>query len=121
MAKRVLATSPRARRRIHERRSQVRAPVDFPVRVGLERGALPGTAADLGLGGMFILASDPLMFSTKVTIEFESPITGRTVRLPAVVRWLSTVGFGVQFGALGILDTIEIILIVERAPRAAIE
>jgi hypothetical protein len=101
-----------------ERRAQARVAVHFPLWVTLEAGALSGVATDLGVGGMFIRAAEPLAYETKVTVEFRSSIAGATLRLPAVVRWSTNIGFGVQFGALGILETREIIRIFQHASRA---
>jgi hypothetical protein len=101
----------------HDRRRVTRVHVDLPVLVRLESGAFEGRAADLGIMGMFIHAAEPPAYGSNVTVEFESPLGRHKLRLSAVVRWSTETGFGIQFGALGALETHEITLIMERGAR----
>lgn len=65
---------------------------------------LLGTAKDISLGGMFVEIEAAPAFATAVTILMRLPGVGEA-RLPAVVRWTKSEGFGVQFGLLGARET----------------
>jgi PilZ domain-containing protein len=64
-----------------------------------------GVARDIGLGGIFIEAADSLPFGTELFIVLRLPGAKADLRLPGVVRWVKSDGFGVQFGLLGARDT----------------
>lgn len=68
------------------------------------RASITGQTKDLSVGGMFVRASETLPFNTNITIVTKLPDAGE-VRLPAVVRWSTPEGFGVQFGLLGARET----------------
>lgn len=63
------------------------------------------TARDIAIGGMFISTPRILPFGSK----FETRIAARGDRpemvLPAVCRWSSSEGMGVQFGLIGAMET----------------
>lgn len=65
--------------------------------------AYEGRAKDISLGGMFIETKDTLPFGAP--LEVRLTITGTTppevLVLPAVSRWSSPVGMGIQFGLYG--------------------
>lgn len=69
-----------------------------------DRAPVVGRTKDLSVGGMFVQASETLAFNTQITIATKLPNLGE-VRLPAVVRWNTPEGFGVQFGLLGARET----------------
>jgi c-di-GMP-binding flagellar brake protein YcgR len=69
-----------------------------------DRGPVTGHSKDLSVGGMFVVASEALAFNTQITIVTKLTELGE-VRLPAVVRWSTAEGFGVQFGLLGARET----------------
>lgn len=68
------------------------------------RASITGVSKDLSVGGMFVRASETLPFNTQITIVTKLPEAG-AVKLPAVVRWSTQEGFGVQFGLLGARET----------------
>jgi hypothetical protein len=69
---------------------------------------LVGIATDLWLGGMFVSSTDTLAYGTRVNVRLERPDVGQEMCLPGIVRWLTELGFGVQFGALRARDTHEL-------------
>jgi len=92
-----------------EKRSHARAPIDLPVWCEWnsdERTA--GRARDLGFGGMFIEAAEQPAFGTLLTVVLSLPGSGAEQRLPAIVRWAKSDGFGVQFGLLDARTTYAI-------------
>ena len=94
---------------LHEKRFHPRVSVDLPIsceQPGSE--AIVGTAKDLGLGGMFIESSERPAFGSSVTILIRLPQTKTEARLPAIVRWSTEQGFGVQFQPLGARETYAI-------------
>ena len=74
---------------------------DVPVR-------MEGTARDISLGGMFIETDVPCAQGERITIHLTLPEGRQELSLPAIVRWTSKEGMGVQFGLLGARDTHEI-------------
>jgi len=74
---------------------------DVPVR-------MEGTARDVSLGGMFIETEAPCAQGERITIHLTLPQSRHELSLPAVVRWTSQDGMGVQFGLLGARDTHEL-------------
>ena len=66
---------------------------------------VPGTTRDIGIGGAFVEASEPLPFGTELVIVVRLADRGPLLRLPAIVRWTRPGGFGIQFGLLGARET----------------
>lgn len=91
-----------------EKRLHPRATVELSVSCETGAGVIHGTARDLGIGGMFIESTELLAFATDVVVVVRLPGLKADSRLPAVVRWTTEQGFGVQFGALGARDTFAI-------------
>lgn len=85
----------------HHPRSLVRVAVTCELPGGV---TLEGTAKDISLGGMFVETEGAPAFATAITITMPLPGVG-PARLPAVVRWTKSNGFGVQFGLLGARET----------------
>lgn len=69
---------------------------------------MEGLARDISLGGMFIETEVPCAEGERMTIHLTLPEGRHELSLPAVVRWTSREGMGVQFGLLGARDTHEI-------------
>ena len=61
-------------------------------------------ARDVSVGGMFVEADVAPAFGAQVTIIGDFP-GGPGMKIPAIVRWLKSDGFGVQFGLLGAHET----------------
>ncbi len=74
---------------------------DFLVRVD-------GTARDISLGGMFIETELPRPLGEELRVYITLPGGKREMCLPAIVRWLSREGMGIQFLLLGAADTHDI-------------
>lgn len=74
---------------------------DVPIR-------MEGTGRDISLGGMFIETAAPCAEGERITIHLTLPEGRRELTLPAIVRWNSKEGMGVQFGSLGARDTHDI-------------
>ena len=91
---------------LQEKRTYPRVSIGLAVSCEFKDGAvITGHGRDISLGGMFIEATEVPAFGTAVTITTQLPGIPGDARLPAVVRWSSTGGFGVQFGLLGARDT----------------
>jgi hypothetical protein len=90
---------------VDEKRRHPRVVINLPVSCEVADGTgFQATARDVSVGGMFVEATVAPAFGTQLTIVGNFP--GRAgMRIPAVVRWVSPGGFGVQFGLLGAQDT----------------
>lgn len=97
-----------------EQRKHQRVPVSFEVScVPDDAGSFDGLARDLSVGGLFIESERVLLFGTSLTVVARS-LAARELRLPAIVRWAATGGFGVQFGLLGAYATHVIVDLVKK-------
>lgn len=91
---------------MREKREHIRAPYQVDVQVS---GDWIGTVTsrDLSVGGMFLTTpwgmTSPAM-GANVELRFLVP-GNIELRVPGIVRWQSTDGFGVQFGLLGARET----------------
>jgi len=97
-----------------DKRSHQRTPVE--IAVSCERpDAAPilGTARDIGIGGVFIESTEQPNFGAAVVIVGRLPGASHDVRLPGIVRWSKSNGFGVQFGLLGAQETHAILSVQE--------
>ena len=52
---------------------------------------------DVGTGGAFIATADVEPVGTELTLELALPTTDQLFTLPAIVRWVTADGMGVQF------------------------
>lgn len=95
----------------HFPRKPVRAPVAV---VGPGGARLEGHSRDLSVGGMFVEAASSFPFGTEVRVEVALPLVGRA-SLPAVVRWVTREGLGLQFGLLGARETHAITALIARS------
>lgn len=90
---------------MHEKRAYSRSVVKFAVTCTTEGGAsLTGVARDISVGGVFIDAAEIPAFGTRVTLEFDT-VELKGQKIPGIVRWTKTNGFGVQFQLLGAKET----------------
>ena len=95
-----------------DRRRISRVGVELVIDLELEGGRrLAGVALDVGLGGMFIESVEVLAYGLQLTVL----VRGGAIRLPAIVRWSSGNGMGVQFGLLGARETQAVADLVEQA------
>lgn len=62
-------------------------------------------ARDISLGGMYIASEARPELGRSLTIKLTLPGNAAVLTLPAVVRWFSDDGFGVQFQLLGAKET----------------
>lgn len=83
----------------------LRVPVNLPVVVEHGAARFEAVAANLGLGGVFVLASPGLPYGEHLDVVVELPGLAGLSRLPGVVRWSDQGGFGVQFQQLGARET----------------
>lgn len=99
-----------------EERQFERRPLRLQVTAHTESGAGLGCVTrDLSLGGAFLEAEGVHPhFAAELRLVFQLPESG-VLELPAVVRWLSPDGFGVQFGLLGARATQQLVAILGRA------
>lgn len=90
-----------------ELRRHNRAPlsvqVEFVLKGSNER--IAGHARDISVGGMFIITSKPLPFSSEIIVHMTLPPQKTPFALPGVVRWTRQDGMGVQFGLVGARET----------------
>lgn len=89
-----------------ERRRHPRKPVDLAAEVRLGDGARqPARLDQMSIGGSFVETAEVPPFGTAITLHFALPGVREPLTLPAVVRWTSDRGMGVQFGAIGVRET----------------
>ena len=92
-----------------ERRRHPRKAVDLPAEVQIGDGPrAPARLDQMSIGGSFVETADVPSFGTQLTLHFALPGVEQPLALPAVVRWVSERGMGVQFGALGARETYEL-------------
>jgi hypothetical protein len=91
---------------VQEKRSHVRVPLNVEAQCE-PKGGQPFSAMtkDISIGGMFLESDAVLGFNTEIVIVLRLPGAKQDSRLPGIVRWVKTGGFGVQFGNLGVLET----------------
>jgi hypothetical protein len=91
-------------------RRYARAPLAVDVQFSRKgsNDRLPGRSKDISLGGMFIETYAPLAFKSELVVHLQLPGEKAPFALPAVVRWTSAEGMGVQFGNLGARETFAI-------------
>jgi hypothetical protein len=90
---------------VAEQRKYNRVPVQFSVTCVQADGiSFEGSVRDISVGGMFVECAAPPAFATELTLVLVG-VAARELRLPAIVRWSETYGFGVQFGLLGAYAT----------------
>ncbi len=63
------------------------------------------TSRDISLGGMYLVSSSVPEFGSKLQVSFTLPGAAAPLHLPAIARWFSRDGFGVQFELLGAKET----------------
>ncbi len=68
-------------------RTNLRAPFHAPVELQVGDGAVEGTAEDISVRGLLVMAPHALAVGTTLTIRFPLPQTGTIVAYPARVRW----------------------------------
>lgn len=76
--------------------------------------AFAGSVKDISLGGMFVESERRPPFGSSLTLVLRG-VAARELRLPAVVRWSESHGFGVQFGLLGAYATHAILDLVKKS------
>ena len=97
-----------------EQRKHHRIPVHIGVTCIPNDGeAFEGAVKDLSLGGMFVECDRRPAFGTPFTLVLRG-VAARELRLPALVRWSESHGFGVQFGLLGAYATHAILELVKK-------
>jgi hypothetical protein len=102
---------------VQEQRRFPRQPVRSAVAiVGPDGTRLEGHSRDLSVGGMFAEVAPSLAFGTEVRVEMALPLVGVT-SLPAIVRWVTREGLGLQFGLLGARETHAITALIARSSR----
>jgi type IV pilus assembly protein PilZ len=99
-------------------RVSLEQPIEFSLIVNQVPPRQLGKARDISLGGMFIESNLMCFQGDKVVVHLTLPGRRREMDLPAVIRWTSKDGMGLQFGLLGALDTHEITEFVTAATRA---
>ena len=88
-----------------ERRVQRRVALLLPVQFRTESQTVhDGTARDVSIGGMFVETDVRVAIATQLEMTLALP-DDVSLTVPAVVRWSTAQGFGVQFGLLGAAAT----------------
>lgn len=60
---------------------------------------------NISLGGLFIETDAPAPFGAEVVVRMRLPSMKTEVELPAIVRWVSPTGMGLQLGLMGARET----------------
>jgi hypothetical protein len=87
------------------RRGQPRVLVNLPLVIRANARNFEAVAVNLGLGGLFVEASQRLEYGTRIEVCIALPSLAEPAHLPGIVRWCSASGFGVQFLELGARET----------------
>lgn len=88
---------------VHERRRHFRGKARpgrvLPIRfkVGGHSAWVTAATRNIGVGGAFILTPLVQAIGAAISVELRLPTTEQVFTLPAVVRWASNDGMGVQF------------------------
>jgi type IV pilus assembly protein PilZ len=91
---------------VDDKRSHPRVTLDTAVVCSLPDGSeISGRSKDISIGGMFLFTSSTAAFGTQVQLRLRLPSARQELVLPAVVRWSSPEGLGLQFGLLGARET----------------
>ena len=91
---------------VDDKRSHPRVSLDIPVICALPDGSeVTGRSKDISIGGMFVFTPTSVVFGTTVQVRLSLPRARQEFVLPAVVRWTSPEGLGLQFGLLGARET----------------
>ena len=86
-------------RRVHERYE-----CDLDVTVYHGDRVIAAKAANLSLGGMYLLMDEQIPYGTQVKIRFRLPVLKEDTEAVTIVRWNKPDGVGVQFGSLRALE-----------------
>jgi hypothetical protein len=87
----------------------------LPVLVEMSGQEIVGIATDLGLGGMFVRSTETVAYGAEMNVRLELPDVNLKLRLPGIVRWVTELGFGVQFGVFGARETHALVQFVSSA------
>ena len=92
---------------MREKRQHARKPVDLPAILVVEGDPTPwgAHARDMSIGGVFVETDVRPAFGTRVTLTIAFEGMADALELPAIVRWSSPEGLGLQFGLLGARET----------------
>lgn len=91
---------------MYEKRTSPRIPCEIPIVFKMMDGSeWTATAKNLSIQGMFVGTDMQLRFGTHLEIVVRLPGGAADSTLPAIVRWNTSGGFGVQFGSIGVLET----------------
>jgi hypothetical protein len=95
---------------VYEKRRHHRVPLEATVtcrstEVEAEPVQCEARARDISIGGMYLQSAEPPPLGRKMELSFQLPGNSVVLRLPAIVRWFGTDGFGVQFQLLGAKET----------------
>jgi hypothetical protein len=87
---------------VQDKRQHRRVVLDVNVLCQLEATEpFPAVAKDISLGGMSLASEVRPEVGAAVTLEAQLPGQTKAIQFPAFVRWVTSDGFGVQFGLLG--------------------
>ena len=66
---------------------------------------------------MFVNSGETLPYGTRVNVRLERLDVGVELCLPGIVRWVTELGFGVQFRSLGARETHALVLLLASLHR----
>ncbi len=78
-----------------------------------------GRCTSLSLGGMFVETDLRLDYESFVDVEIIAPRVAPNLRIKGIVRWTKTHGFGLQLLPVGVAQTHELLILVDRERRAS--
>jgi len=93
---------------VNDKRRHQRVPLEAILtytEAGSSQETQSANARDISLGGMYIASEARPDLGRSLTIKLTLPGSPAVLTLPAVVRWFSDDGFGVQFQLLGAKET----------------
>ncbi len=94
---------------MEHRRADRRYDRTIDIEVIADVATVQAKTRNISLGGVFITASSPLPFGSKVKLRFSVPTQTEVIEIDGEVRWVEneeggTHGLGIQFGGLRARD-----------------
>jgi len=86
-------------RRVHERYE-----CELPLTLVLEDREIAAQAANISLGGLYVVTDVEIPYGTAVKVRFRVPALKQDAEVEGTIRWNKPDGVGVQFGSLRALE-----------------
>ena len=89
-----------------EKRISPRVAFSTVVNIAFTNWSWKALSKDVSICGMFLISNNFPKIGSKINVQFE--LQGKKVQIPSTVRWVSELGFGIEFGLIGAQITHDI-------------